>query len=133
APIQILASQEPKAAETAKLLAEKLGIQHQSEPGLHEHDRSNVPHLRSSEFISMVEVLFRKPAERVLGRESAEEALQRFSEAVDRIVALNPGGNLAVVAHGKVIAVFAAAHSDRNGFALWREMGLPSFVVRSLH
>ena len=34
------------------------------------------PHMRSRDFISMVELFFRKPGERVLGSESANEALR---------------------------------------------------------
>src|SRR5687767_13168172 len=65
APGAIVASEEPKAAETAAILGEKLGVGVETAPGLHEHDRSNVPHMRSGEFISHMEVFFRRPTERV--------------------------------------------------------------------
>src|SRR5918993_933764 len=77
APSTIVCSEEPKAAETARLVAERLGVPWHTAPGLHEHDRSNVPHMRSGEFISMMELLFRKPAELVLGRETAEPERSR--------------------------------------------------------
>ena len=132
APAVIVSSEEPKARETAELLAERLGVSVETAAGLHEHDRSNVPHMRSGEFISHVEVFFRRPTERVLGRESAVAALDRFESAVDAVVSAHPQGNLAIVSHGTVIALFAAEHSDRYGFELWREMGLPSFLVMEL-
>src|SRR3954469_8062801 len=75
APKIIVSSIEPKAVETAELVAATLKVPHETAADLHEHDRSNVPHLRSGEFISMVEVFFRNPAELILGRESAKEAL----------------------------------------------------------
>ena len=129
APAVIVSSEEPKAKETAELLGEKLAVPVETAKGLHEHDRSNVPHMRSGEFISHMEVFFRKPTERVLGRESAVQALDRFESAVNAVVAKHPEGNIAIVSHGTVIALFAAEFSDRYGFELWREMGLPSYAV----
>ena len=132
APAIVASSEEPKALETAQILASGLGISVESMPDLHEHDRSNVPHMRSGEFISHVEVFFRKPTERVLGRETATEALGRFENAIDDVLAKHPEGNIAIVSHGTVIALFIEHHSDRNGFAIWREMSLPSFAVFEL-
>jgi broad specificity phosphatase PhoE len=132
APSVIVASEEPKAHETAEILGEKLAVPVETAPGLHEHDRSNVPHMRSGEFISHMEVFFRRPTERVLGRESAVQALDRFESAVNDVVAKHGDGNIAVVSHGTVIALLAAEHSDRYGFELWREMGLPSFLTMDL-
>ena len=128
----IVTSQEPKAAETGKIVAEKLGIPVESAPGLHEHDRTNVPHMRSGEFISHVELLFRRPDERVLGRESADEALTRFEEAIDGVMEKHPDGNVAIVSHGTVIALFVAEYGGGKGFELWRRMGLPSLAVMTL-
>ena len=129
---KIFASEEPKARETAEIVGQQLGVAAESAPGLHEHDRSNVPHMRSGEFISHMEVFFRRPTERVLGRESAVQALDRFESAVNAAVQRHAEGNIAIVSHGTVIALFAAEHSDRYGFELWREMGLPSFAVFDL-
>src|SRR4051812_9224079 len=64
----IVFSDEAKATETAQIVASELKISVQSHPNLHEHDRSNVPHMRSGEFISHIELFFRRPEEVVLGR-----------------------------------------------------------------
>jgi broad specificity phosphatase PhoE len=132
APAMIVSSDEPKAAETARLVAERLGIPWRTAPGLHEHDRSNVPHMRSGEFISMMELFFRKPGELVLGRETAEQARARFVAAVRRAVEDSPPGNLAIVAHGTVIALLEPGRGQRSPFQVWRAMGLPSFLTLSL-
>ena len=132
APAVIVASEEPKARETAEIIALRLGIRFEAAPNLHEHDRSNVPHMRSGEFISHMEVFFRKRHERVLGRETAREADDRFAAAVDDVLAEHPQGNVAIVAHGTVIALFLCRHGGKKPFELWREMGLPSFAVLSL-
>lgn len=131
-PAVIVSSEEPKAAETARLIAEGLGVPWRTAPGLQEHDRSNVPHLPSREFISMVELFFRRPAELVLGRETADAARERFDGAVRQVVAEQPQGNVAVVSHGTVIALWLAGRQRRTAFDVWRAMGLPSYAVLTL-
>jgi broad specificity phosphatase PhoE len=130
-PRVIVSSEEPKAAETAKLIADELGVPFETAPGLHEHDRSNVPHMRSGDFISTMELLFRKPQQLVLGRETASVALKRFHNAIDDVLERHPAekGNVVVVSHGTVIALFLARHTGEGAFDLWRRMQLPSFAV----
>ncbi|HYO09722.1 MAG TPA: histidine phosphatase family protein [Tepidisphaeraceae bacterium] len=132
APGVIVASEEPKATETAELVAQALAVPVETAPGLHEHDRSNVPHMRPGEFISHVELFFRRPRELVLGRESAEQCAQRFEQAVDAVLSRHAEQSVAIVTHGTVLALFVARHGDRKPFELWRELGLPSLVVMSL-
>src|SRR3954463_13739638 len=122
-PFKLLCSEETKASETAAEIAKDLQITFQSAADLEEHDRSNEPLMRTSEFISMMELFFRKPNELVLGRETAEGALSRFRSAVDEAITENAEGNLAIVTHGTVIALFMAHHGAGAGFALWRKMG----------
>ena len=129
APAVVVSSLEPKAAETGEVVAARLGVPFETAEGLHEHDRGNVPHLRSRDFISMMELFFRKPGGLVLGRETADEATGRFAAAVERVLAKHQEGNVAVVSHGTVIALFVARHGGGRPFDLWRRLGLPSFVV----
>jgi 2,3-bisphosphoglycerate-dependent phosphoglycerate mutase len=127
---EVVTSAEPKAVETGQELAKLLGVATRVQEGLEEHDRSGVPHMRSGEFISMMELMFRRPDELVLGNETADEALGRFEEAIDEVLARRAEGTAAVVTHGTVLALFLARHNpDRNGFLLWRQLGLPSVVV----
>lgn len=132
APTIVLSSEEPKAKETAQLVAERMGLPASVAKGLHEHDRSNVPHMRSGEFISHMELFFRRPRELVLGRETAEQATQRFEAAVRSALSAHPEETIAIVAHGTVISLLVANYSGENPFTLWRRMGLPSFAVLSL-
>ena len=64
-----------------------------------------MPQLRSAEFISLIELLFRRPNDLVLGKETAVAALSRFRSALDEVLAEHPEGNVAVVSHGTVIAL----------------------------
>jgi broad specificity phosphatase PhoE len=125
----IVSSEETKAAETSRHVAEGLSVPWHTATGLHEHDRSTVPHMHSGEFISMMELLFRKPGELVLGEETAAHARQRFETAVKGVLAAHPGENVAVVSHGTVIALVLARGDGRLGFQIWRQMGLPSLAV----
>ena len=131
-PTVVVASEEPKARETAEEVGRRLAVRVETLAGLAEHDRSNVPHMRSGEFISNVELLFRRPRELVLGSETAEQAAARFEAAVEDVLMRHADGNVAIVSHGTVLALFIAGHSDRKPFELWREMGLPSFAVLSI-
>jgi broad specificity phosphatase PhoE len=132
-PEALIASQEPKAAETARLTAERLGIPWRTAPGLHEHDREGAPFFAGeAAFTAAVEALFTQPDARVYGRETASEALRRFSAALDTAVASHADQRVAIVAHGTVIALYVASQwglSAREGYDLWRRLGLPSLVV----
>src|SRR5207244_5114943 len=50
-PAIIISSDEPKAIETAQILADELKLPTEAAPDLHEHDRSTVPNMRSVECI----------------------------------------------------------------------------------
>jgi broad specificity phosphatase PhoE len=132
-PRVIVSSLEPKAHDTADLVGQRLGVPVTTAADLHEHDRRNVPMLASREFISLVELFFRRPGELVLGAETAHAASARFRSAVDEVLIEHAEGNVAVVAHGTVIALLVAHHNPSlKGFDLWRRLGLPSLVVLSV-
>jgi broad specificity phosphatase PhoE len=132
APQVIITSEQPKARQTGQLLADALQVPIETAPGLQEHDRSNVPHMRSGEFISHMELFFRRPSDRVLGKESADEALKRFESAIESVLHEHPEQDLAIVSHGTVLALYIASHTGQRPFELWRAMGLPSMLVLQL-
>ena len=131
-PDVIAASVEPKAAETARLIADVLGCPLETVEGLHEHERRSVPFLDSDAFDAAVAAFFARPAERVLGEETADQAHARFAAAVSGVIARHPGRTIAIVAHGTVISLFAARASGLAPYPLWKSLGLPSYLVLSL-
>lgn len=131
-PMQIATSSEPKAIATAEIVSDRLGLPFEIVEGLHEHDRSNVLFLSAGEFESAVGAFFERPDELVLGRETARDAQSRFAEAVGRVINGREGGNVVIVSHGTVIALYLAQHTEVEPLPLWRRLGLPSFVVSSL-
>ncbi len=132
APATIISSTEPKAAETAQLIAEVLGSSWYCMEGLHEHDRSNAPFLGTAEFEMTIARFFAEPGTLVFGGETADAACERFSRAIMEVLRRHPQGDLAVVAHGTVITLFVARTNGIDAFDFWRRLGLPSYVVLSL-
>jgi broad specificity phosphatase PhoE len=127
-PATIVSSNEPKALETATIIAGKFDTIPHVVDGLHEHDRSNVPLMRTGEFISMMALFFKQPTKLILGRETAADALARFESAME-LVATVHSGNVIVVTHGTVLALYLAKHAKVNAYDTWRAMGLPSYVA----
>jgi broad specificity phosphatase PhoE len=131
-PEVIVSSTEPKAAETAQILAGSLNRTYHMVNGLHEHDRRDQAWLGKQEFEKQVAEFFQHPQDLVLGKETANQAHERFSKTIMVLIDRYPQCNLAVVAHGTVITLFAARALGLEPFALWQSLGLPSFVVLSL-
>ena len=132
APATIATSTEPKAAQTAAIVGERLGVAVEPVEQLHEHDRTGVPLMATREFISLMALFFKQPARLVLGNETADAMAGRFQRAIDSILNSHAEGNVAVVSHGTAIAQFAVDHGAGDPFGLWRAMGLPSMIVFSI-
>ena len=132
APRLIASSTEAKAVQTAKIVAERLDSPHREFEGLHEHDRSNVEFLPSEDFDPAIASFFASPEELVLGKETASQAHERFSGGVQAVVAEAPDGNIVIVSHGTVMALFVAKWAGIEAVTLWRRLGLPSLVELSL-
>jgi broad specificity phosphatase PhoE len=123
-PERLLSSPEPKALETAELIAPTLELQVEVEDGLREHLRRTLPFLPRDEFLSRMRELFARPDEIVVGEESARTARARFAavmNAIDRPAA--------VVTHGTVIALHVAGDDPDGGFGFWKSLELPAVVV----
>ena len=132
APDLIFSSQEPKAQETAQIVAQQLFKPLFIVPGLHEHKRKTVRFTDADQFEVSVKEFFEQPDALVFGEETAAQALNRFSGAVNQLVSQNRGQNLIVVSHGTVITLFVANNYRIEPFPFWNRLDLPSFVVLSL-
>lgn len=130
---RVVSSVEPKAVETAEIVAQRLGVPSASMPGLHEHLRDAAPYLGDDDFHTAIAWLFDEPNKVVFGEESADAAADRFSAAVDALAedAAAAGRDAIVVAHGTVIALYVALVAGIEPFPLWQSLGLPSYVVLS--
>ena len=129
----LVTSEEPKAAETGQIVARILGLPVETAPGLHEHERGMVRDLGSQEaFQAQVTRFFEHPDELILGYETADEAHARFAAAVTAVLEQHPHGNLAIVSHGTVMALFVARANRLDPILFWKSLGLPAFAVFSL-
>ncbi len=127
----VVSSDEPKAVETAEIAAEALDVPIEIVEGLHEHERGNVGFLEKDRFERSVERFFCGPADLVFGEETADEAHDRFSNAVNGLSDRFRHRNIAIVTHGTVLSLFVSRLSELEPFALWKRLGLPSWVTLS--
>ncbi len=132
-PSTVHTSAEPKAAETARLVARRLGVNTRVQEGLEEHHRDDAPFFHDpDDFDEAVRCLFTAPDELVYGSETANEALARFEQALLFAVEQEPGSDTVVVTHGTVITLFLARHASVDPMETWRLLGLPSCAVLAL-
>ena len=122
-PRALLASTEPKARETAELVAPALGLEVQLSDGLRETARRTVGWLAPEEIDRGIRELFERPGEVVFGEESGEAALARFEAAVAGLP--EPA---VVVTHGTVLSLYAAPRIGRDAYELWNGLELPDVV-----
>lgn len=126
---RIVSSSEPKAIETAKIVAERLGKPLEIAEGLHEHERTRTPFRKPDQFEQCVSDFFAHPHELVFGEETADSAFGRFANAVENVIRIYARSNMAIVTHGTVIALFVSRLTNLEPFKVWKRLGLPSFVV----
>ncbi|HJR81316.1 MAG TPA: histidine phosphatase family protein [Anaerolineales bacterium] len=131
-PEVIVSSIEPKAKETAEIIANTYHVEFQIADGLHEHDRSKAPYLSQDKFQEILQEFFRKPDKLVFGLETADEAYTRFSRAVHTLLDEHTNKTILIVAHGTVISLLVSRLTGISDLLLWRELGLPSYVVLDL-
>jgi broad specificity phosphatase PhoE len=123
-PRALLSSTEPKARETAELVAPALGLDVQLSDGVRETARRTVGWLERAEIDRAIRELFDRPDEVVFGEESAAAALARFEHAVAGLP--EPA---VVVTHGTVLSLYVAARTERDPYELWRGLELPDLVA----
>ena len=124
----IFSSVEPKAIETARIVATALEKRIEVVEGLHEHDRNNVGFLKKKKFEASVAQFFNQPDLLTFGNETANQAHHRFSRAVMGIIEKYPDKNIALVTHGTVLTLFVSRLVGIEPFAFWKDLALPSWV-----
>ena len=122
-PRVLVSSTEPKAHQTAELVAPALGLDVVLSDGLRETARRTVGWQSNAERERGIRELFERRDEVVYGEESAAEALARFESAVAGLP--EPA---VVITHGTVLSLYAAKLTGRDPFELWRSLELPDVV-----
>jgi broad specificity phosphatase PhoE len=126
---RVVSSSETKAVQTARVLAEELGVPVESRPGLEEHHRLPEHRIPSDDaFRRAIAELFARPTEIVFGAESASMALERFHRAIHAIMA-ETGGDELVVSHGTVISLLVERGRNASALSIWRSLQMPDHVA----
>lgn len=131
-PAFIGASAEPKATETARIVADLLSIPVSVWVGIHENDRTALGWLGRDELEVRIARFFAEPDTLVMGNETANQTHARFSAAVQEVCDEHPADTIVIVAHGTVITLFISRLVGVEPFPLWQRLGLPSFIALSL-
>ena len=129
APDGLISSQEPKAAETARLAAQALDLPVHTFPNLHEHRRTAAGFSTPEVFQEKMRRFFAEPELLVFGEETASQAERRFTTALEEVLQAFPFERPVVVAHGTVISLYVARIAGWEPYELWQSLGLPSLVV----
>lgn len=128
----IISSSEPKAIQTAEVIANAMELEMQIVNDLHEHERTKSAFLSQEVFETNIREFFKKPDELIFGSETADQALDRFRRAVASVRNNYGDRTIVIVAHGSVITLFVSRLTGLPEFSLWKELGLPSYVVFDL-
>ncbi len=125
APTAVVASPEPKARETAEVLAARLGLAVAVDEGLHEHKRHHLSFGTEEAFRQRIAQVFERPSEPVGGQETAHEAAERLAAALAR----HRGAPLLAVTHGTVLSMYLAERLGCDAHDLWRSLHMPDAFV----
>ena len=124
-PAAVATSPEPKARETAEIIAARLGLTIDIDPGLHEHKRQLLSFGTEEEFRAKIARIFAAPAQAVGGIETADEACDRLAGAL----AQHKGRPLVAVTHGTVLSLYAGRLLGLDPHDLWRNLRMPDAFV----
>lgn len=128
----IISSLEPKAIETAQIVAERLDLPYETAQDLHEHVRVGENYSTVEDFEASVKVFFEQPHHLVFGSETADQAHCRFAQAITDVNEKYPGHNpIVIVSHGTVISLFVSRVYGIDPFNLWKALKLPCIVILS--
>jgi broad specificity phosphatase PhoE len=132
-PFALVCSREPKAVQTAEIIATAVNASYRPFDGLEEFDRPAMPIVSREEHERLNARLFVTRSVPVLGRESAVAALARFDDAIRRAFAATPPtDDLVVIAHGTVIALFTEQQTGQDAFEIWRSLQCADYLVISI-
>ena len=132
-PFIFVTSEEIKAHETGRITAELMGTPVVTTPNLHEHRRTQMPYFpRYEDFVAAITEFFHYPNQLVMGDESADACYQRYADAVESVVAQYEDRTVGLVSHGTVMSLFIGRKNNLDPLPLWKNFGMPAYVVLSL-
>ena len=125
APSAIASSPEPKALETATIIARTLGLTVEVDSGLHEHKRPALAFGTEEAFRARIAQVFAEPHKPIADGESVQQACERLAKAL----ADHPARPLVAVTHGTVLSHYVARRLGLDAHDLWRSLHTPDAFV----
>lgn len=124
----IYSSLQPKAIETAGIVATSLHIPTTQEAGLAE--LTSVTNGFIADYPGTMHKLYTGELLRINDGETLEEALDRFNKAIEAIAAIHEEcGKIAVVSHANVLSLFSAQYSNQEAIDLHDSIAMPDVAV----
>jgi broad specificity phosphatase PhoE len=128
-PFSLFSSDEAKAQATGEIISTESGLNLTTVKGLEEIDRPVLPLLSQQEHRDLNKGIFEEPERAVIGKESANQALDRFSQAIrENVEIILINRNVVIVSHGTVISLFVEKYNNISAFELWQRLSCASFV-----
>lgn len=131
---QIYASTERKAVQTAEPFAKRLNKSVTQVAELGEIKRPGSEKLSTEEYKKIKLQIFENMDFTTEGWETANQALERFSQAIGKIDSQNENKEILIVSHGTVMTLYFAKLQGQLGniFARWKDLEFGSWgLVRN--
>lgn len=125
-PAAVFASPEPKAHDTARAMAEALGLPVSVDDDLCEQRADENPFVSPAEIEAQILKALQNPDQLILGEETGAAARARFDRAMTRVAG---EGTRVVVAHGRVITFWLSARFGFDPVPFWKSLGFNQGVV----
>lgn len=130
APDRIFTSTEAKAIATGKILAEQLHIPWETAPNLQETARGDSHYFEDkATFAAAVQRAMQQPDQVVFGSEAFADARQRFLKQMHELLTQHPEETIALVSHGRLLAMVLAELQQRDPFDIWQSLKMPDHIV----
>jgi broad specificity phosphatase PhoE len=131
---KIVSSDQPKALETARLLAYGLGdVPEQTDANLRETHRKTAPFYTDlTDFKRAVQAAMQHPNQLLFGEETFAAAQARFSQAAATLISESIDGSVAMVSHGTILALHIASLTGFDAFSVWNLLDMPAYAVFDL-
>lgn len=125
----VWSSPEPKALETAELVAGALDRRVCEAADLREHDRTSLGYLSRERLEAGVAGLLASDDELVFGDETARSVFVRMERALRRARAEAGRRDVVAVTHGAAAAIYVSRITGVDALAFWRSLGAPAAIV----
>jgi len=128
----IYSSLQTKALETALLLAKSNTIPIKTNPNLTEISLFTIKFFGSEKYEENVKNFYSGKIKRIAGGETYQEAIQRFSQTIDKIINEEKRGgikNVGIVSHGNILAFFSAQFCSHSPFEIHQLIKMPDVAI----